>query len=127
MNFNEFLSNFKQQAEPALVISNTSADTAVVDFVAISDNFDELFSSLQKGGYYVVTLSRNLSKETYNLIKQYTDRTDAVSICIDGVWKQLTINTNTTKLLIQVDPETLANLEQEYPIRQAVGMVFQDK
>ena len=127
MTFKEFLKIFREQIEPALVISNDIRPEDIDGFTSVSPDFDTLFTSLETGGNYVISLTRDLSKESYDLIKQYTDRHDAVSIFIDGAWKQLAINTKTTQLLCIVEPDTLKDIEQEYPIRQAVGMVFENK
>lgn len=126
MNFNEFLSQIKEQTEPALVISNTLKADTIDGFSPISSDFKILFDALSRGGNFAIQLLSPLPQNIYNLIKQYTDRKDEVSVFTDGSWNKTAINTGATRLLLIVDTDTLAEIEQEYPIRQVVGMVFED-
>lgn len=126
MNFSEFLSHVKEQTEPALVISNNTTSSGIDGFSPISPDFKSLFDALSKGGNFVVQLSSPLPQSTYNLIKQYIDRKDEVSVFTDGSWHKTAINIQTTRLLLVVDTDTLTEIEQEYPMRQIVGMVFED-
>ena len=49
-----------------------------------------------------------------------------MSVFTDGSWHKTAINIQTTRLLLVVDTDTLTEIEQEYPMRQIVGMVFED-
>ena len=122
----EFLTIVKKQTEPALIISDKLNQEEVEGFVPIDNDFNSLFQALKEGGDLVITLKSELDRASYDLIKQYTDRQDAVSVFVKGEWKQCPIPANTHLILLS-DKDTLQNLEKEYPIRQIVGMVFEDK
>ena len=122
----EFLTIVKKQTEPALIISANLNQEDIEGFNPIKSDFESLFQALKEGGDLVMNLSSELDRATYDLIKQYTDRKDAVSVFVEGDWKQCPIPTNTHLILLS-DKDTLQNLEKEYPIRQIVGMVFEDK
>ena len=122
----EFLTIVKKQTEPALLISDKLNKAEIKGFNPINNDFNSFFQALKKGGNLVMNLSSDIDRATYDLIKQYTDRQDAVSVFVNGDWKQCTIPANTHLILLS-DKDTLQNLEKEYPIRQIVGMVFEDK
>lgn len=117
-----FLDMFEQQTEPGLMVSDAEE---VEGFTSVTEDFPSLFEAIEKGGRYVAVLSTTMEREVYDLIKQYTDRRDAVSVFSEGEWRQCTINSD-TRLLLLTTPETLQQIEQTFPIRQAVGMVFEE-
>ena len=122
----EFLTIVRKQTEPALIISNKLNQAEIKGFNPINNDFNSLFQALKEGGDLVMNLSSDLDRAIYDLIKQYTDRREAVSVFVKGDWYQCAINTN-THLVLLVNNNTLRELEKEYPIRQIVGMVFEDK
>ena len=125
MILKEFLVAVKKQTEPALLISDKLNQEEIEGFTPVANNFDSLFQALKEGGNLVTTLKSELDRATYDLIKQYLDRQGAVSVFVKEGWKQCAIDTN-THLILLVDTNTLRELEQECPIRQIVGMVFED-
>lgn len=117
-----FITLFEQQKEPGLMVTETKE---IEGFTAVTDEHTTLLETLTQGGKYTMTLTPNIKRETYDLLKQYTDRQGAISVYAKGTWKQGTIDTNNTRLLILTTTDTLKQVEQDYPIRQAVGMVFE--
>ena len=124
MKHDTFLTLFRQQTEPALMISDTITAQDIDASTPLQGDFISLFSALQKGGRYALPLTADMSREIYDTVKQYTDRHDAVSVFSNGSWKHCDINPDTTRLLLVATTDTMQKLE--YPIRHAVGMVFED-
>ena len=102
----EFLTIVKKQTEPALIISAKLNKEEIEGFIPVANDFNYLFEALKTGGSLVMNLSSDLDRATYDLIKQYTDRQEAVSVFVKGDWYQCTIDTN-THLVLLVNNNTL--------------------
>lgn len=126
MTHNDFLKAFQQQNEPALLVSDTVSAEDIKDFREISGDIDHLTSELKKGGNIVITIAHPLPHNLYGFIKQYTERNGDITLPFSGELQQIQIDTNNTRILLIATYNDLTDIEKEYPIREAVGMVFED-
>ena len=122
MTLEKFLEKVNMQREPALIIGNPiSVDGATF----IPAQWKEMVDALSAPGNFVVTIDDTFGKNEYDLMKQLTDRIEVADLYIDGELRQLKRDPNETHLVFQVQPEILSKLEQHFPLRRTVGMVFE--
>lgn len=127
----EYLSYFLKQKEAGLVIIkdenqiSDAQDRIKLNGLALAKDWREVINKFRSNQSVCLELTADFSKETYDLIAQYSARSSAIQIMDRNSMKLNSIQFDPFKshLLLIATEENLAKIEKNYSIKDRVGLV----